>query len=877
MERVGRYRLEEKLGAGGMGTVYLGRDELLERRVAVKQLHPHRSLDEESRLRFLREARVVSQLAHPGICRVYDFLEHDGQQFLILEYIDGVSLRDAVREERLELEDRFRVAEALAEALAAAHASGVVHRDLKPENVMLRAGGGVAVLDFGLARSAGTLPDGEQPDLTKAADTGGRLTQDDVVVGTPGFISPEQLVGEPGGMAGDVYSLGLVFQELFTGRPAFDRSKPMLELFQDVRQGRRRPLDLKNRLLEDLIDQMAAMDPGARPSADSVRARLNAIREAPLVRRRRRLVSLAAVAAVVLALAGGEVLRRWVLPAPVLEAGERARVAVLPFEETPGDEAGLGVATGLAGMVAQSLGGHPRLDTVPMSEILAASRPVLEQGEVQRTELESLAKRLDARILVSGVLHIDQRGLELTGRILDRLGGEQNLRVRGRDIPELLTLTTSELARRIAPGTTLVDARERFSPDPLASLAYAAGEGRRLKTGAEAALPYFRVGWDRDPGFWQARSAEAACLYSLGEWKKSKTIINGLLTDRRGSGDRLAEIMLLQQRGGCELRLGEVQEAESTWRRALDLAQEADQTSLQGGLLSNLGIVAQKQGRFQEAGELYRRAARLAVRNDRRSELANSLLNLGSASRFVGRTETARRYFEQALRIYRSLDRTEDMGLAEYNLGVVDWMEGRLDQAEQHFSTARSLQESAGNRLQAAEVLEGLSALSWTRKRFQEAADRLTQAMDVYKELQHDEGVARASGNLANVQRDLGDWKKAASSAETCIRLADELGFDPSAVACREILAQVLALTGSVDEAATVLSDSRLDDNGPGTMAARALVAYGRGLYREAHRLMDRAVREAAAPEAAIFAAWLENVRKAERSGKPLPRDAWAR
>lgn len=181
------------------------------------------------------------------------------------------------------------------------------------------------------------------------------------------------------------------------------------------------------------------------------------------------------------------------------------------------------------------------------------------------------------------------------------------------------------------------------------------------------------------------------------------------------------------------------------------------------------------------------------------------------------------------------------------------------------------------DRFRAAEVLEGLSALSWTRKRFEEAADRLTQAMDVYKELEHDEGVARASGNLANVRQDLGQWEKAASSAETCIRLADEHGFDPSAVACREILAQVLALSGSVDEAATVLSDSRLSENGPGTLAARALVAYGRGLYREARGLMDRAVSEADAPEAGIFATWLENVRTAERIGKPLPREAWAR
>ena len=150
-QRISHYRVLGALGAGGMGEVYAGFDETLKRRVALKSIRSDCRLDAESKVRFLREARLLSQLDHPNICRVHDYVEEGDNAWLVLELIEGRNLRDAVA--GLDRPRRLRIAEQIAGVLVATHAAGVIHRDLKPGNVMVTTSGEVKVLDFGLARS----------------------------------------------------------------------------------------------------------------------------------------------------------------------------------------------------------------------------------------------------------------------------------------------------------------------------------------------------------------------------------------------------------------------------------------------------------------------------------------------------------------------------------------------------------------------------------------------------------------------------------------------------------------------------------------------------------------------------------------------------
>ncbi len=232
--QLGPYRVEQSLGAGGMGQVYRATDTRLDRAVAIKVVPQHFSA------RFEREARAISSLNHPHICTLYDV----GPNYLVLELIPGSSLADRLKKGPLPLEQTIRYGIQIADALAAAHARGIVHRDLKPGNIMVSKSG-IKVLDFGLALSA----------------TDETLTASQMVIGTPAYMAPEQREGGTVDARTDIYALGLVLYEMAVGkRPGRDHSLPLQGLPRE---------------LAHIIDRCLAADPNERwQAASDVRAEL---------------------------------------------------------------------------------------------------------------------------------------------------------------------------------------------------------------------------------------------------------------------------------------------------------------------------------------------------------------------------------------------------------------------------------------------------------------------------------------------------------------------------------------------------------------------------------------------------------------------------
>ena len=225
-QRLGVYQVQALLGAGGMGEVYRARDTKLERDVAVKFL-PHAFTSDPERLaRFEREARMLAALNHPNIGAIYGFEEVEGIRFLVLELVDGQTLADTladVSRQRsqgpgLPIRDALSIARQIAEALDIAHEKGIIHRDLKPANITITRDGVVKVLDFGLAKAAG---DGSTPDLTHSPTKTVNHTSDGAVMGTPGYMSPEQARGQVVDKRTDIWAFGCVLYEMLTGRVAF--------------------------------------------------------------------------------------------------------------------------------------------------------------------------------------------------------------------------------------------------------------------------------------------------------------------------------------------------------------------------------------------------------------------------------------------------------------------------------------------------------------------------------------------------------------------------------------------------------------------------------------------------------------------------------
>ena len=256
--QIGPYRLSGLLGRGGMGDVFRGFHQLLRRPVALKRIQRSKSEGEVARRRLLFEAQTVARLNHPSIVQVYDFLEHQGDDWIVMELVEGRTLREALGQEPMPWRAVVAMTRAVAEGLAASHSIGILHRDLKAENVLLVKDGGVKLLDFGLAKDFQTM----------AGDSCASLSSNGEILGTPRSMSPEQARGEALDPRSDLFSFGVLLYECLSGTSPFT-GETLLATLQNVCG--RQPVPVEQHAPETpaplcrLIDSLLQKDPQHRP------------------------------------------------------------------------------------------------------------------------------------------------------------------------------------------------------------------------------------------------------------------------------------------------------------------------------------------------------------------------------------------------------------------------------------------------------------------------------------------------------------------------------------------------------------------------------------------------------------------------------------
>jgi serine/threonine protein kinase len=251
LEQIGKYQVVAKIGEGAMGEVYKARDPLLNRNVAIKTISASLAADPQFKERFRREAQSAASLNHPNIVTVYEYGDDAGVTYIAMEFLEGVDLREAIRAKALgHLGRKLEVMEQISEGVASAHAKGIVHRDLKPGNVHIQPSGHIKILDFGLAKLGAS-----------------ELTRSGTVMGTPHYMSPEQLRGQKADARADVFSLGAIFYEILSGQRAFE-NQPMHEVLARLRD--REAVPLRKRapatpaLLVDVVERAMAREPSNR-------------------------------------------------------------------------------------------------------------------------------------------------------------------------------------------------------------------------------------------------------------------------------------------------------------------------------------------------------------------------------------------------------------------------------------------------------------------------------------------------------------------------------------------------------------------------------------------------------------------------------------
>jgi len=275
---LGRYRLVERIGEGGMGEVWKAHDSNLDRAVAIKMLRSGALDNATTRDRFRREALVLSRLSHPGIATIFDFYAHDGCDFLVMEYVPGGTLESRLETGPLPFDDVLRLGTAIAAAVDHAHRQGFLHRDLKPGNVALTAEGHPKILDFGIAL------------LLSGGKVTGRMTMPGLIMGSLPYMAPEQLFGEPDDARTDVYALGALLFEMVTGQRPFVKDRREALMFAIINTAAPSVRSLRPdtpEALDQLLDECLRKDPALRPPSaaivgDTLRAIRNGVRGSAL-------------------------------------------------------------------------------------------------------------------------------------------------------------------------------------------------------------------------------------------------------------------------------------------------------------------------------------------------------------------------------------------------------------------------------------------------------------------------------------------------------------------------------------------------------------------------------------------------------------------
>jgi serine/threonine protein kinase len=442
--QLGPYRIVELIGSGGMGVVYRAHDARLGRDVALKVVSDALDAQPEAAARFEQEARAAAALSHPNIVAIHDVGQVDGRPYAVTELLEGESLRARMSRGPLEWREAVEIALATADGLAAAHARGIVHRDIKPENLFVTRDGHLKILDFGLARTQ--LPPAPAEAPTRA------LTEAGLIVGTIGYLSPEQVRGEVVGPPSDVFALGCVLYEMITGRRAFEGATTVDRLAAVLR---------------------ASPTPIAaeQAPADAVRIVDRCLEKAP----EQRFAQGRELAEALQALLSESGARRALGRPKAARARVPRSLAVLPFELTPANPEAEFLGEGLAESIINNLSALPRLRVVPRSTVIRYKGRGLDVGAVGRElgatsvlagHLTWRADMLKLQVeLVDPVSDAQVWGQRYTRRVDDIFVLQEAL---ARDISEALELRlTTPTKRRIARRAT-VDADAYLKKDWIA-------------------------------------------------------------------------------------------------------------------------------------------------------------------------------------------------------------------------------------------------------------------------------------------------------------------------------------------------------------------------------------------------------------------------
>jgi len=501
--KFGRYEIRSKLGAGGMGEVYLAQDTTLDRKVALKILPPELAEDKDRMSRFVREAKFASALNHPNIITIHEIGEIDGTHFITTEFIEGETLKTRLERESLSLKSTLEIALQVASALDAAHRAGIVHRDIKPDNVMVRNDGIVKVLDFGLVKlSASNRPEVDREGQTKILVN----TREGVIMGTIGYMSPEQARGLETDARTDVWSLGCVLYEMLTHQQPF-QAETMTDVLVNI------VYKESASILAHRSDTPAELERIVAKAVQKNRdERYQSAKE--LFNDLQQLQTRLLVEAEIIRTGSGERIAQ-IQPAAFVNS-----IAVLPFANLSMEKDNEYFSEGLTEEIIMNLSKLQMLKVIARG---SASRYVTEGKTHKQT-----ADDLGVKYLLEGSVRRQGRDLRITAQLIDALSDmyvwAETYRGTMDDIFDIQEKVAAEIVQalqlRLSPDETL-NLKKRFTENTRAYQLYLQGRffwNKRSEDGLKTAIKYFEQAIEHDRHYALAWAGIADSYSLLGEF-----------------------------------------------------------------------------------------------------------------------------------------------------------------------------------------------------------------------------------------------------------------------------------------------------------------------------------------------------------------------
>jgi tetratricopeptide (TPR) repeat protein len=735
-EELGRYRLGRLIGSGGMGEVYLARDATLRRDVAVKFVTTAGPASDVLTRRLLQEARAVAALDHPGICPVHDVgTDSAGRPYMVMQYVPGETLAARLTRGPLPVDDALRTCAQIADALAAAHRRGIIHRDLKPQNVMLTPTGQPKLLDFGIAKVLPTL------ESTSADTTTTNLTQGNSVLGTPAYMSPEQVQQQPLDGRSDLFSLGCIVFECLTGRRAFEGKHTIDVLGQVLHVQPKTPSTLRpglNERHDELCRRLLAKDPAARfQSAEEVVGALRVLQpdiqpfeeEEPTPTswggavRRHWTLTLAAVLALLIAAFSVWLWTRPRLPVPPPDAARYYQLGTDALREGAFHSAAAALSEAVrlfpsfALAYARLAEAHAEMDDdrAAAQDLVRVSDQVPDTSRLPQDE----RLRLEAiRALVLGDPDASVRAYrELTAR-------------RPRDAGAWI-----DLARAQEAAAQLSDARTSAQ--------------RAIEIDPRYAAAYLRLGIIES---FQARKPEALAAFAEAERLY------------RAASNKEGEAEVLLRRGMLQNNRVDLAGARVSLERARDIAQTLENSFqvVQAELL--LGSILTSEGHSREAEQLVASAVKQARESGLETVAADGLIDLA---------------------------------------GTLMSPE-RLPEAESVLRTALELAERRGAHRTSARAATQLASVQSSLGKSAEALETLQPALGFFKQHKYRNLELTALTIATRAYQDLDDIPRARELANESVKEAEATGDDSLLALALNNLAAQAAVLGSLPEALTL-------------------------------------------------------------------------